>query len=116
MRVKIINWVFVVMIFMVGCQSPNYNPNYQQDAANADYIHRSMKKLTDVIVHDIISPPVAARDYAYPSIAAYEALQPGYDSHVSFAGQLKGLTAVPQPDADKEYCLPCSSMIFLDGS
>lgn len=103
-------WVSILVMFLVGCQNQNYNPDFQQDAANADYIHRSMKKLTDVIVHDVISPPVAARDYAYPSIAAYEALLPAYPTHVSFAGQLNGLTAVPQPDADKEYCLPLASV------
>ncbi|HFB99353.1 MAG TPA: phosphatase PAP2 family protein [Phaeodactylibacter sp.] len=106
-------WAIILVIFLVGCQNQNYNPNFQQDAANADYIHRSMKKLTDVIVHDIISPPVAARDYAYPSIAAYEALLPAYPTHRSFAGQLNGLTDIPKPDADKEYCFPLASVHAL---
>jgi len=54
--------VFSIFI-LTSCQTEKPNPNYQVDAANTDYFHRSMKKLTDVIVHDIISPPVAARDY-----------------------------------------------------
>ncbi len=108
--------IFTLIVFLISCQNPNttpdkkFNPNYQEAAANADYLHRSMKKLTDVIVHDIISPPVAARDYAYPSIAAYEALLPAHKTHQTFAGQLTGLTTVPQPDADKEYCLPLASV------
>ena len=96
-EVLIIGFVFVILS-TIGCQQ-SHNPNWEQDAAKADYIHRSMKKLTDVIVHDIISPPVAARDYAYPSIAAYEALLPAFDSHTSYAEQLNGLTALPQPEA-----------------
>lgn len=94
-----IGFTFLIMSIM-GCQQ-SHNPNWEQDTAKADYIHRSMKKLTDVIVHDIISPPVAARDYAYPSIAAYEALLPAFNSHVSYAGQLNGMTAVPQPESGK---------------
>ena len=103
-------WILICSLMMVGCESHKYNPNFQQDAANADYIHRSMKKLTDVIVHDIISPPVAARDYAYPSIAAYEAMIPGHSDYISFAGQLNGLKEVPQPKPNLEYCFPLASV------
>ncbi len=110
MRIVTLGILTIAMIFMMGCQTNNYNPNFQQDAANADYFHRSMKKLTDVIVHDIISPPVAARDYAYPSIAAYEALVPAYATHRSYAGQLTGLEPAPQPEAGKEYCFPLASI------
>lgn len=35
------------------------NPNYQQEAADPVYSHEAMQQLTDVIVHDIFSPPVA---------------------------------------------------------
>lgn len=38
-----------------------------------EMLHRSQQVLTDVIVHDIFSPPVASRIYAYCNIAAYEA-------------------------------------------
>ena len=107
-EVLIVGFAFLIFSIM-GCQQ-SHNPNWEQDVANADYIHRSMKKLTDVIVHDIISPPVAARDYAYPSIAAYEALLPAFDSHVSYAGQLNGLTTIPPPDASKKYCFPLASV------
>ncbi|MEO0775049.1 MAG: phosphatidic acid phosphatase, partial [Bacteroidota bacterium] len=46
------------------------NPDYPQEADRAEFMHQSMKKLTDVIVHDIFSPPVASRIYVYPSVAA----------------------------------------------
>ena len=101
-------YAIILTIFLTGCQ--NTNPNFQKDAAKSEYIHRSMKKLTDVIVHDIISPPVASRDYAYPSIAAYEALQNGYEDYQSLAGQLNGLPALPTPDAGKEYSFPLASI------
>ncbi len=55
------------------------------------------RALTAVMVTDIISPPVASRDYAYPNIAAYEVLanlDPGFRS---LAGQLRDLEATPRP-------------------
>lgn len=69
----------------------------------ASYIHRTMKKVTDVIVHDIYSPPVASRIYAYVAVAGYEAAIATNKNYNSFAGQLHGLTALPQPDVSKQY-------------
>lgn len=70
---------------------------------NADILHESVKILSDVIVHDIYSPPVASRIYAYPAIAAYECLvkDPKNDTYLSFENQLSGLTNIPNPDTSK---------------
>lgn len=69
------------------------------------------KTLTDVMVADIFTPPVCSRIYLYPNLAAYEVLATQDAAHKSFAGTLTGLTAIPQPDRNKEYYLPLSSMI-----
>ncbi|MEL6538013.1 MAG: phosphatidic acid phosphatase, partial [Bacteroidota bacterium] len=80
-----------------GCQTES--TEYQAAMANPEYMHRAMKGLTDQIVHDIFSPPVASRIYAYSSIAAYEALAPSHSEHSTLAGQLNQLGAVPAPPA-----------------
>lgn len=47
--------------------------------------------LTDAMVHDIFSPPVASRIYAYPSIAAYEiGVLADPSTYRSLMGQLNG--------------------------
>jgi hypothetical protein len=77
--------------------------DWQSIAEDPSYIHRTMKKVTDVIVHDIYSPPVASRIYAYVSVAGYEAAIASNKNYNSFAGQLHGLNALPKPDASKQY-------------
>lgn len=106
--VKSILYLVVLTVFFGACQSTN--PNFQADAANPEFFHRSMKKLTDVIVHDIFSPPVASRIYVYPSIAAYEAMVPGNSNYQTLAGQLHELTPLPQPEEGKTYCFPLASI------
>ena len=69
-----------------------------------------MQKLTDIIVHDIFSPPVASRIYVYPSIAAYEVIINDNPSYISFAGQLNGLNNIPKPDFNLEYSFPLASI------
>ncbi|MEM9672352.1 MAG: vanadium-dependent haloperoxidase [Bacteroidota bacterium] len=79
-------------------------------ANDSEYIHQSMQKLTDVIVYDIFSPPVASRIYVYPSIAGYEVLRHQDPEYRTFAGQLNELEAVPTPDTTQPISLPLASV------
>lgn len=99
----------LITLLVVSCQE-DVNPNYQEEAASPEFYHRAVKKLTDVIVHDIFSPPVASRIYSYSNVAGYEAMAAGNPNFTSLAGQLAGLTAVPQPVAGDEYCFPVAAL------
>src|SRR5438105_1829662 len=92
---------FVVLI--IACSSCGNKP-WKKAAENPDFVHRSIKDVTDVVRHDIYSPPVASRIYAYISVAAYEAARNGDSKYLSLEGQLKGLDSVPKPIAGKQYC------------
>jgi len=98
---------FLILIGITSCE--NVNPNFQEEAKNAEFLHRSMKRLTDVIVHDIFSPPQASRIYAYASIAAYQAGVSGEPAYLTLDGQLNQLENTPQPEEGKEYCFPLAS-------
>jgi len=86
---------------------------YKTQAENPEIMHRGMRRITDIMRHDIFSPPVASRIYAYSSVAAYEALLPAYPENKSLAGQLNGLTECPKPEAAKDYCFPLASITAL---
>src|SRR3954452_12875423 len=57
-------------------------------------LHRAQKALTDVIVHDIFSPPVATRIYAYTNMAAYEVLVHQNQEYKSLHNQLKSFPEI----------------------
>ncbi len=95
------------MLFVQSCGERK--TDYQAAANNPDFIHRTVKAITDRIVYDIFSPPVASRIYTYVSVAGYEALIPGNKNYISLAGQLHGLNPVPAPEAGAEYCYTLSS-------
>lgn len=65
-------------------------------------LHRAQKALTDVIVHDIFSPPVASRIYAYTNLAAYETLVKQNTAYHSFYQQLNSFPAIP--GSPKKIC------------
>ena len=104
-----IRYTWIVLVILVFACSSN-SGEYKAKVQNPDFTHRTLKKVTDLIVHDIFSPPVASRIYAYVSIAGYEALIPQDKKYISLAGQLTGLEAAPQPEAGKEYCFPLASV------
>lgn len=101
--------IAVLVMFLQGCGNED-SSMWRQKSQNPVFLHRSVKQVTDVIVHDIFSPPVAARIYSYMSVAAYEAALPQYPQYQSMAGQLKGLEPVPQPDPGAEYCFELASV------
>jgi hypothetical protein len=100
--------ITLLALLLQACQPSN--PDYQQQAANPEFYHRSVKQLTDIMVHDIFSPPVAARIYSYANIAGYEAAHAGAPS---LARTLNDLTDTPKPQPGKEYCLPLASVHAL---
>lgn len=103
-----INILLLLSLFSVtGCEE--YNKDYPQQANNPEFIHASVRRITDIIRHDIFAPPISARIYAYSTVAGYEALVPGFPEYQSLAGQLNGLKPGPQPEAGKEYCFPLAS-------
>lgn len=72
-------------------------------ANDPDYLHRAIKQVTDAMVYDVYSPPVASRTYAYITVAAYEAARHSNSEYKSLAGQLQQLTAFAEPDPKKQY-------------
>ena len=80
-----------------------YGQDQSLRAGDPQLIHQCIKEVTDVMVHDIYSPPVASRTYAYITVAGYEAARQGNTSFASFAGRLHGLEGVPAPEAGKKY-------------
>ena len=97
----------IALILTAGCASGS---DTRTRAADPELLRDAMHDLTGVIVYDILSPPQAARAYAYASVAAYEAARPGYPAQRSLAGQLHGLTPPPEPQPGVEYSFPLAAI------
>ena len=66
-------------------------------------LHQNVRNLTDLIIYDIFSPPVAARIYSYASLASHEALRYADSSEPSIIAKLKGFETMPIPAKNKSY-------------
>ena len=88
--------VLSCLLVLTGCKQNNA---YEEQLQDPELFHSAMSNLTDVIVYDIFSPPVASRVYMYPSVAAFSIIQKAYpDKYNSLGGQLTDLNAIPKPN------------------
>ena len=56
-------------LLILGCSE---NTDYINKIQDPELFQAAVQNLSDIIVYDIFSPPVASRIYMYPTIAAYE--------------------------------------------
>ncbi len=68
-----------------------------------DLQQQCVHRLTDVIVYDIFTPPVASRIYAYSNLAYYEAFRLKESGYASLTAGMKGFGTIPAPEANKQY-------------
>jgi hypothetical protein len=87
------------MIIVIASCSEN-NKALPDDAT---VLHNNHQQLTNVIVYDVFSPPVASRIYSYTSLAAYEAIRFKEKGYPSLTAQLHGFPQMPVPEENKEY-------------
>ena len=73
--------------------------------------HKSVDKVIEVMIHDIFSPPVASRIFAYPNIAAYEIIAKQDDNYKSLAGQVHQLTEIPDPSDPENTSFAVAALV-----
>ncbi len=80
------------------------NKQQSRNELNPSVLSLCNKNLSEAIIYDHFTPPVASRNYMYPNVAAYQALVPFYAEYRSLGGQLNGLKETPTPEQGKSYC------------
>jgi PAP2 superfamily len=92
--------LLVVIVGLTSCKTSTPKPALLSDV---EYLHQAEKKLTDIIITDIFTPPVASRVYVYPLLAAHEAGRFVKADAPSLCAQLHDFEAMPTPDAKQSY-------------
>ncbi len=75
-----------------------------------DY-YASVDTSIEIMIHDIFSPPVASRVFAYPNIAANEILALKGNSQLSYVGKISDLEPIPKPDNENNINYKLSALI-----
>lgn len=91
------NFILLILssILFLSCKN-----EAQHIEVTSEDFHAANNHLTNVMVHDIFSPPVASRVYTYSNIAAYEVMAQFDENYKSLAGQLTDLGPAPVTTSD----------------
>lgn len=95
---KILAFTLALLSTLSACNSKE---DHTQD--EKEIVHRLQDELTQVIIYDVFTPPVAGRIYAYTSLAGYEAIRWKDSASVSLAAKMNGFAPMPLPQSGKTY-------------
>ena len=99
---KNVLFILVALLIIISCKQAGPKAD-EHLLTDQNLLHRNMKQLTEVIIHDVFGPPVANRIYTYTSLAAYEAIRFDQAGYPSLAAQLNGFPQMPVPEKGKTY-------------
>jgi hypothetical protein len=97
-HLKQFSLISAVIISLGGCKQKE-----PKQLSGTEILHQNQDKLTEVIIYDVFTPPVASRLYVYTSLASYEAIRFKKEGAPSIAAKLKGFKPMPVPEAGKSY-------------
>ncbi|HEY5688137.1 MAG TPA: vanadium-dependent haloperoxidase [Yeosuana sp.] len=91
-----LNLIAIVMV-LTSCSKKHENI-----VVTPNDFNNTVNKVIDVMVHDIFSPPVASRVFAYPNLAAYEIIAQNNPDYNSLSKQIVHLDKIPIADSSKD--------------
>ncbi|WP_437396536.1 vanadium-dependent haloperoxidase [Flagellimonas lutimaris] len=103
---KGISLIAALLLVLASCQKKQ-----EPIEITPEEYHASVDKVIEIMIHDIFSPPVASRIFAYPNIAAYEIIAKKNDSYKSLAGQVTGLESIPEPKNNENINYEMAALI-----
>jgi len=89
--------LFAAAALLVQCGPKEPYTDHSRD------LQEEFQAITEILVHDIFSPPVAARVYAYTATAAYEVVAQSRSDYRSLAGQFHDFPAMPSAPTEEGY-------------
>lgn len=89
------------------------NQSQKLPAFGPDAIGRVVGQMTDVMVHDVTNPPLAARFFAYAGLAGYEVVTQYDRSQRSLAGRLNGYPPFEPPAGVRGDASPLSALLAV---
>jgi hypothetical protein len=97
-RLKQIVFLALLILTVAGCTQKK-----APQLSETEILHQNQDKLTQVIIYDVFTPPVASRLYVYTSLASYEAVRFKKEGAPSVTAKLRGFGAMPEPEKGKDY-------------
>jgi hypothetical protein len=106
---KAIHFVFLVAMFFLfqSCKEKKQSIEFKNEEIN-----NIITKMTDIMVHDVTNPPLAARFFSYACLAGYEVVSENDSSIKSMHGILNDYPQIKKPQT-KNYNYQLSALLAM---
>lgn len=96
---KQISSSLLIVVLVTFCQSCKKYDGFTSDPL---VYSKTVKELNNIVLENNFPPMVAARNYTYANIAAYECMVAGYPKWQSLSGQIKHMPKMPRIEKGKK--------------
>ncbi|HTL09779.1 MAG TPA: vanadium-dependent haloperoxidase [Chitinophagaceae bacterium] len=101
-------WLLAICVVFFGCKN-NTKPYH---LANRD-IRSAVAAMTEIMVHNITNPPLAARFFAYSCLAGYEVIAQNDASYAGMYGVLNQYPKISKPDTVQQADYQLAAMLAM---
>lgn len=102
--------VWALMCFMIASCEGSHE-NYTTRFTDPVTYNRTVKQLNDIVLENNFPPMIAARNYAYANIAAYECMAAGDSSLKTLSGRIQHMPVMPKVKAGLIIDYPLASLL-----
>ncbi len=79
-------------------------------------IAKVLEEMTQLMIHDVTNPPLAARFYSYTCLSGYTVMALNDSSMISFKGVLNQFPEITKPLDSGQYSAPLSAILAMTGT
>ncbi|RYZ40658.1 MAG: phosphatase PAP2 family protein, partial [Sphingobacteriales bacterium] len=108
-------YLLPVLCLILACNSGNSTRSHAGALTNND-VGRLVGEMSDVMLHDVTSPPLAARFFAYTMLAGYEIVSRHDSSLTKLHGKLNDYPLIPAPDSITGYDYRLAAILAMIGT
>ena len=107
--IKIITGFFLFIAFLSSCRNEGVN---EKDIESSE-IAAVINEMTNIMVHDITNPPLAARFFSYACLAGYEVVAQDDPRFESMHGVLNDYPDLKKQDTIKDYSVKLAALFAM---
>ncbi len=107
----------VILFFIAFIYSLLAATGCKQEAKIIHFTNRDIsnviKEMTELMIHDVTNPPLAARFFSYTSLAGYAIVSQNDSNYTSFNGVLNDYPVFQKPDSIKNYSYQLAALLAM---
>ena len=102
----------IIIFLALACYGCNDQKHSDETLTNHD-VGKLIGEMSDLMLHDVTSPPLAARFFGYTSLAGYEIISQHDSSVIKLAGRLNEYPVLSKPDTINGYDYRLAAMLAM---